>query len=640
MDVGTALQWIAVASAVGTLAATVSGRHRAALLASAVAAVASVLVAGRLAQLHLGRRYEFEQVAANVDDSMSWWFRLASTWSGAAGSLIVFVAIVAPVLVAALVTAQITARRRDGGDGRVDASIVTAVTIAGLTLTSVFAAPAFEVLDTPPLDGEGISPILDHWAMLVHPPLLYLGMTLSLLPVLASDERTRRRRTHVAAAVLTLALGLGAAWAYVELGWGGWWAWDPVENVGLVVWLLLIAALHSPAGRARQIPLALAWPAVAAGTALTRTSLRTSVHAFADAGGLGWWLWPLTALAACAAFWWLRGSPVRPIPRRTVGAVATLWLAAVVVAAGTYRPFLSGTTDGWFYARLLAPLSVAGALAMVLTGRRRGRSRRHLISDGVAAGVAGVLVALAVGADVAQAVMIVAIAVSLVAQSVDVRASATRLLAHLGILLVLIAAVAGTFATRTTLRLLDDGSAQVGGATLRLRDIAVADSGAGPADPILVVAEMTVDGEPIRPAITIHPARGTRLAEAGNVIRARGDVQLLLRDAGDDFVVVDVNVHPLQWTAWLGGALLVVAFALGAGVRQDRSRLRRSSSSMVVGAAGSAGGGGGTSGVGGGGGGASLPFDAAPSDEAGDAPAGAPDADGPAPLDEERRSGS
>lgn len=603
MDVGTALQLAAAAAATLGVAAASAGRRielwpRIALTALGVAAVACVAAALRVGMLGVGRRYEFAHVASNVDDSMSLPLRIASAWAGAEGSLVVFTAIVGLVLVAALALGS----RDDAVDTRHD-MLMAGVTIGALTATSLLAAPAFESSTPTPLDGEGISPILDHWAMIVHPPLLYLGLALALVPALTTDAIRRRRATHVALVVLTLALGLGSGWAYVELGWGGWWAWDPVENVGLVVWLLLVAAIHAPSGRWATGLLAAAWPAVVAGSALTRTSLRTSVHAFADAGGIGWGLWPLTAVVSLGAIRWIRGSRATPIPRRTRVAVIALTSAAVIVAAGTYRPFLDGATAGWFYTRLLAPIVVVGAVAMSATGRRAGRTTRKLVVDGITAALAGGLIAAAVGADLVQATLIVAVAVSVITQAVDVRMSAARTVGHLGILLVIVAAVAGTFATRTTLRLLDDGSTIIAGHTIRLLDVEVTDDPRDVTDTIIVTAIMTIDGQRAEPSIGIHPARGLRLANAATSMTVEGDVQILLRDADDESVRIDVNVQPLQWTAWMGASLLAIAFVIGAAGRptavQSSPRLRRSSSSMVDGGASATGGGGGSGAVGG-----------------------------------------
>ncbi len=100
-------------------------------------------------------------------------------------------------------------------------------------------------LSAPALDGLGATPILRHPAMLYHPPVLYLGLTGLVVPWAATiggrfDPARVRRQLLAVLGVLTLGMVAGAHWAYVELGWGGFWAWDPVENTALLPWLAVI----------------------------------------------------------------------------------------------------------------------------------------------------------------------------------------------------------------------------------------------------------------------------------------------------------------------------------------------------------------------------------------------------------------
>jgi len=581
----------------------------------------------------VGQRYEFAYVASNIAPWMSTPLRLAAVWAGSEGSILVFAAITLSVLVAttwAKDNAKVGASTSRFETASVRVATTGAVGV-GLLAASLFAAPPFDRLAQPPLTGEGITPILDHWAMLIHPPLLYLGMALALAPVLL-PESERRRSIHLASGVITVALLLGSAWAYVELGWGGWWAWDPVENVALIIWLLLVGALHSPARtKASTALLAATWPAVFAGTALTRTSLRTSVHAFADSGSLGLVLWPLAVLSSVGAMtlvWTTATSPTRTSPTRTRlpktrrAPVALLTLATVIVAIGTYRPFIGSITSGqditagWFYTRLLAPLTVIGLIAMITTGRRKGRTRLQLITNALIGATAGVLIVLAVSGSVVQLFIAGCLGASFVAQAADVRATTTRLIGHLGIGLIVLGALAGTFSTRDTFRLREGGSAVIAGHSIRhieTRVLPATNIGVDQIDaPIVVEATFTVDGKRVRPTIGVRPALGTRLAEARTIVGIRGDVQLLLRNADDDGVLVDVNVHPLQWAVWLG-AVLIAAASFGAllpkaaptkpaSSKQDSStqqpqslsRLRRSSSSIVDGGATTSGGAGGS----------------------------------------------
>ena len=153
-----------------------------------------------------------------------------------------------------------------------------------------------------PADGQGLNPILQHWAMVIHPPIQYLGFIGFVVPfafaiaALCSKQlgdtwiRTTRRWTLMTWIFLGVGLILGGKWAYVVLGWGGYWAWDPVENSSLMPWLISTAFLHSVIVQERKgmlkvwniILVTLAYLLSVFGTFLTRSGVVSSVHAFAD----------------------------------------------------------------------------------------------------------------------------------------------------------------------------------------------------------------------------------------------------------------------------------------------------------------------------------------------------------------------
>ena len=156
-------------------------------------------------------------------------------------------------------------------------------------------------LPLPPLDGADLNPLLQDFGLIVHPPLLYMGYvgfavpfalalaTLSAGRIDAAWARWSRPWTQVAWAFLTLGITLGSWWAYYELGWGGWWFWDPVENASFMPWLLGTALIHSLAATEKRgvfkswtLLLALsAFSLCLLGAFLVRSGVLTSVHAFA-----------------------------------------------------------------------------------------------------------------------------------------------------------------------------------------------------------------------------------------------------------------------------------------------------------------------------------------------------------------------
>lgn len=196
-----------------------------------------------------------------------------------------------------------------------------------LTVVVFFTNP-FRYIKAPfiPPDGNGLNPLLQNPFMAIHPPTLYVGFTTFSIPfafclgaLLAghlSNEwiRLTRRWTLVSWGFLTAGIVLGGYWAYIELGWGGFWAWDPVENASFLPWLTGTAFLHSVMVQERKNMLkfwniwliVLTYGLTVFGTFLTRSGVVQSVHAFASTD-IGWiflvYLGVLVVIAAALTFW-------------------------------------------------------------------------------------------------------------------------------------------------------------------------------------------------------------------------------------------------------------------------------------------------------------------------------------------------
>lgn len=223
-------------------------------------------------------------------------FKISSLWGGQAGSLLLWNVFLAGFLAAAWISKK---EERD--------LIPYAVIIGGLTQTyflylSAFPENPFAPAASIALDGNGLSPLLRHPLMIIHPPMLYLGYTGFVVPycfamaaLLAGrlDDswiRTTRRWTLTAWLFLSLGLILGGRWAYDVLGWGGYWEWDPVENVAFLPWLTGTAFLHSVMIQEKRgmfkvwnvILILTTYLSVIYGTFIVRTGLLSSVHAFAQ----------------------------------------------------------------------------------------------------------------------------------------------------------------------------------------------------------------------------------------------------------------------------------------------------------------------------------------------------------------------
>ena len=168
------------------------------------------------------------EVASLSRDELSWPLRLAGVWAGPSGSILFWSTLVVSVAATA-VGRQPTSPVGDMS-GWLARRRVLGVAVAATSLVVVFIAQPFDRLSEPVVRGVGLNPVLEHWAMVVHPPLLYSAQAMVIGAALvhrSSDPDAHRRWTTLAASLLLSATLLGAWWAHDELGWGGWWAWDP-----------------------------------------------------------------------------------------------------------------------------------------------------------------------------------------------------------------------------------------------------------------------------------------------------------------------------------------------------------------------------------------------------------------------------
>ncbi|HEX4882303.1 MAG TPA: heme lyase CcmF/NrfE family subunit [Porticoccaceae bacterium] len=257
----------------------------------------TALAFAALAAAFLGDDFSVAYVAANSNRLLPWFYKLSAVWGAHEGSLLLW------VLVLSGWTAAVA------GAGRRLPPLLLARVLAVMGLVALgfhlflllTSNPFARLLPLPPEDGGDLNPLLQDFGLIVHPPLLYMGYVGLAVPFAfaiaallagrldAAWVRWMRPWTNVAWAFLTLGITLGSWWAYYELGWGGWWFWDPVENASLMPWLLATALVHSLAvtekrGLLRGWTLLLAIFAFALsllGTFLVRSGVLTSVHAFA-----------------------------------------------------------------------------------------------------------------------------------------------------------------------------------------------------------------------------------------------------------------------------------------------------------------------------------------------------------------------
>jgi cytochrome c-type biogenesis protein CcmF len=355
-------------------------------------------------------------VAAHSHSAKPLLYKLSGTWGNHEGSMLLWVTVLglSGTLLAAL-------SRSLGSRTLVAALGAQAALAIGFHAFLLLASNPFARLNPAAPQGRGLNPLLQDPGLAFHPPTLYLGyvglsvaFSLAVGALLTGEvDRTlaRAMRPWVLGAWLFLTLGItaGSYWAYYELGWGGWWFWDPVENASLMPWLAGTALLHSVGVLAARGALK-AWTMMLAmvaftmsmvGTFLVRSGILTSVHAFAVDPGRGAFILALLALysgAAFALFAWRgaalkEGAPFDPLSRES-GIVGNNLLLSVIlgtVLLGTLYPLIAELITGEklsvgapYFNLVAGPLALLLAVLMVVgpfLSWRRGwfRSGRRLL---------------------------------------------------------------------------------------------------------------------------------------------------------------------------------------------------------------------------------------------------------------------
>ena len=402
---------LAVALVQGTLpligAARNHGPSMALASSSALAQLALVLISF-LALMHAYVTSDFSvlNVAQNSHSLKPMLYKISGVWGNHEGSLLLW------VLILALFGALMALFGRNLPPGlRARALAVQALIAAGFLLFMLFTSNPFERVFPVPVDGRDLNPLLQDPGLAFHPPMLYAGyvglsMAFSFAVaaliegrVDAAWARWVRPWTLTAWIFLTAGIALGSWWAYYELGWGGWWYWDPVENASFMPWLVATALLHSAivvekrdALKSWTILLAiLAFSMSLMGTFLVRSGVLTSVHAFASDPARGVFILLLLVVAiggSLALYAWrapqLQGGGLfAPISREGALILNNLLISAATgtVFLGTLYPLFAEVLGGakvsvgppYFNATfvpLMVPMIVALGIGPLLAWKR------------------------------------------------------------------------------------------------------------------------------------------------------------------------------------------------------------------------------------------------------------------------------
>ena len=266
--------------------------------------------------------YDFgvKYVAQVSSLSTPFFFRITALWGSQNGSILFWNLIMAAYIFVAMIK-----RWKEDKSLLPYVAATTTLVLAFFIGANLIAANPFERSAFPPQDGRGLNPLLRHPGMIIHPPMLYAGFTGFIIPFayciasLATRRtdnlwlRSSRRWMLVGWAFLSAGLVLGGRWAHDVLGWGGYWGWDPVENKSLIPWLLGTAFLHSAMIQEKRgmfknwnvMLMLLTFAAVVWGTAVVRSGVLTSVHAFAqsDLGPL--FLGFIVVILSASLYMWL-----------------------------------------------------------------------------------------------------------------------------------------------------------------------------------------------------------------------------------------------------------------------------------------------------------------------------------------------
>ncbi len=315
--------------------------------------------------------FSVKLVAANSNSLKPMLYKVTGTWGNHEGSMLLW------VLILTLFGAMVAGFGRNLPMGlKARALAVQAMIGAAFFAFILFTSNPFERLVPPPADGADLNPLLQDIGLAIHPPFLYLGyvglsMAFSFAVaaliegrVDAAWARWVRPWTLAAWVALTIGIALGSYWAYYELGWGGWWFWDPVENASFMPWLVAGALLHSAivvekrnALKTWTILLAiLAFSLSLIGTFIVRSGVLTSVHAFANDPERGVFILAILGVAilgSLSLFAW-RAPTMRaeglfqPVSREGGLILNNLLLAtaAAVVFVGTLAPLVREFVDG------------------------------------------------------------------------------------------------------------------------------------------------------------------------------------------------------------------------------------------------------------------------------------------------------
>jgi len=342
--------------------------------------------------------FSVKYVANNSNTELPDIFKISAVWGAHEGSLLLWTMILAGWSVAVSIFSK-----------RLPNEVVNHILIIlgfisiGFLLFLLLTSNPFERLDMVPLQGRELNPLLQDFGLIIHPPMLYMGyvgMSIPFAFVLSSLVRGQldstwlrwsRPWTLIAWAFLTFGITLGSWWAYYELGWGGWWFWDPVENASFMPWLVATALVHSLSVSEKRgafkhwtVLLAISGFSLSLlGTFLVRSGILTSVHSFASdpARGLFILIFLIIVVGSSLALYAWRANLMRssntfaPLSRESALLINNILFVAAMLSVflGTLYPLLLDSlglgkisVGAPYFDAVFIPIMIPAVLAMVI----------------------------------------------------------------------------------------------------------------------------------------------------------------------------------------------------------------------------------------------------------------------------------
>ena len=632
---------VAIVLALAPLAAHVLRVPRLATLGeSAAVAVFALISIGGATLIHafVASNFSVQYVAQHSNLQLPLFYKVAALWGGHEGSLYLW------LWVLSLYTLFVAwhGRKHYPQHLPVILAVQGALMVGFMGLILFLSSPFERLLPVPP-DGHDLNPLLQDPGMVIHPPMLYLGYVGFSVPfafaITALLTRWRselwighiRRWALVAWGFLTTGIILGGAWAYYELGWGGYWAWDPVENASFMPWLLATALIHSITVQDRRRMLH-AWNIFLVistfslsllGTFLVRSGVLSSVHAFAVDPGRGLYILIFMTVVLVASFgiFLARGryqeaeeSITSFLSRESffIGNNVIFTVACATVLLGTLYPLgleaLTGakiTVAAPYFNTVMVPIFLAVMLLMalgpLLPWRKANpkRLKQHLLVPALIAVSAAVLMVVLLPqghwtAPAGVGLALFAAAALFTDYTRAIRQRRTQLsepwlraaqktvlgnrrhyggmVVHFGIVIIALGLVgSGLFRSEASIVMKPGDVFEIAGEKLRFDGVRAAQR----ANYQTVEARLTLlnSGRQVFPERRMYLRQEAPMTESSIDSTPLRDVYVVLSEAlGDDRWSVHIYVNPLVQLIWIGGGIVLLGLTLSlSGRRKERA---------------------------------------------------------------------